>query len=218
MSIPDFLTTKTLQHSRRMSVDPPKWTNRGDGFNVEFAPNEKLPLHDPKQLRSSSYPVFRWTTDFDQTVVVKSTGELPDESVKDELREEVKILQPLRHYHCIRTLGCYTREEEFGIVMQPYATCDLEKYLSTPIGKSPREEFDVQYGPPARFLPKIMGCLAHALQYIHEEPMVRHRDIKPANILLDGSRVLFADFGLSKTFTITQTGTSGDSKKTPMVR
>ncbi|KAL9076006.1 MAG: hypothetical protein Q9157_003833 [Trypethelium eluteriae] len=45
-------------------------------------------------------------------------------------------------------------------------------------------------------------------------PHVRHKDIKPANILFNGNIVQFCDFGISKTFTTEQSGSTGYSPKT----
>ncbi|KAF7514256.1 hypothetical protein GJ744_000026 [Endocarpon pusillum] len=40
------------------------------------------------------------------------------------------------------------------------------------------------------------GCLISGISYLHSQD-IRHRDIKPKNILIKGSRILFADFGIS---------------------
>ncbi|KAI9851742.1 MAG: hypothetical protein M1824_002490 [Vezdaea acicularis] len=45
--------------------------------------------------------------------------------------------------------------------------------------------------------------LADGLNYLHNHPsgtLVRHNDIKPSNLLLQGSTILYADFGLSRMF------------------
>jgi serine/threonine protein kinase len=53
----------------------------------------------------------------------------------------------------------------------------------------------------------FFGCLATALEYLHEQK-VRHKDIKPSNILVDRGNILFADFGLSFDFTDADSSTT----------
>jgi serine/threonine-protein kinase len=58
--------------------------------------------------------------------------------------------------------------------------------------------------PPAQAV-DIAAQVACGLAYAHEHQVV-HRDIKPANILIDGSRVKIADFGIARMrFSRTQT-------------
>ena len=45
-------------------------------------------------------------------------------------------------------------------------------------------------------LRSFFGCLACALNFLHEEK-IRHRDIKPQNILVKGPHVYLTDFGIS---------------------
>jgi serine/threonine protein kinase len=46
----------------------------------------------------------------------------------------------------------------------------------------------------------FFGCLARALEFLHEQN-VQHKDVKPGNILVHGGTDLFTDFGLSLDFT-----------------
>ena len=201
---------------------PPKWTNRGDGFYVKFDEEEELPLADIGIIDNGV--IRARCTETEEIVVVKRVRPPQDRTTPTEL--EVEILRFFKHYHCIRTLGCYMRGDECCIITQPLAVCDLHNYLSGS-SSAAAKRMSAMSGPREKLLPKIMGCLAHTLQYIHKvppeqhewdgDPKVRHRDITPSNILLDGPRVLLADFGLSKVYTRSQTGTSGPSFNTPMV-
>jgi serine/threonine protein kinase len=78
--------------------------------------------------------------------------------------------------------------------LKPVATESLEYYL-----ENPRSHNHSDTAPPEILLPKIMGCLANGLRYIHDSE-VRHKDIKPSNIVLDGTRVLYTDFGIAHAF------------------
>lgn len=219
----EFLTTRTTQHSHAMPVKPPQWTTRGDGFYVKFNDDEKPPLEVEDHLGdvSKGGRVDRSRcTETNQVVAVKSIITRSQNSTNTTLNNEVEILRPLRHYHSIRILGCYIHRDHFAIVMQPAAVCDLSTYLEYTDSYGAKK-IEQEVGPRKQCLAKIMGCLAHGLQYIHNkqrarhkndnDPMVRHRDIKTSNILLDGPRIVFADFGISKVFTETKTGTSGKS-------
>ena len=217
MSDHEFLTTKTKQWNDLQPSSPPKWTTQGDCFYREFEEGEGAgPLEFLTDLSQDVQKMRCRETD--EVVAVKKLDTSGKEELTTQISNEVEILRPLNHYHCIRVLGWYTEGDWSGIVTQPVAHCDLSQYLSQEKSYRVRKVEEI-CGPRATFLPKIMGCLAYTLHYIHKDPIVRHRDIKPANILLEGKRVLYADFGLSKAYSQAQTTTSGPSGgKTPMVQ
>lgn len=197
-----------------------QWTDRGDVFHVDFTENEKLPLDlldTIAQTTIGGVVEKRQCTIDGRLVAVKKMDTNRNETTNNELNKEVNILRSLKHYHSVRVLGSYTQGDSFSIVMEPVATCDLNTYLAWPSSAKAKKQ-EAHCGPRDSFLPRIMGCLAHGLQYLHKEKKIRHRDITPGNILLDGPRVLYADFGISEFFTATQTGSSGPSRKTDMVK
>ncbi|KAH0556766.1 hypothetical protein GP486_005443, partial [Trichoglossum hirsutum] len=61
------------------------------------------------------------------------------------------------------------------------------------------------------YLRSMFGCIANAIQYIHENG-VRYKDIKPSNILLTPNSVYCTDFGISKD--ISELIGSGDDTRT----
>lgn len=207
---------------------PPPWTDRDDGFYVNFGEDEDPPLRHVEILAvpGNGVSVEQYEcTKTKQQVAIKFMWTSSRKTTIDKLNEEVKLLRSLRHYHCIQVLGSYPHRDRLGIITQPVAGCDLNDYLyEFPSNKTQRMVRRNEIG--SDFLPRMMGCLAYGLQYLHEQKsatstsgaQVRHRDIKPSNILLYGYRVVFADFGISKAYTATQTGTSGPSPKTPMVK
>ncbi|OCK74105.1 kinase-like protein, partial [Lepidopterella palustris CBS 459.81] len=101
---------------------------------------------------------------------------------------EIEILKRLKHHHIVEFVGSYTDPKYIGLIMSPIAQMDLAAYF-TRANVSNRHE-----------LRTFFGCLARALEFLHEQK-VRHKDIKPGNILVDHGTVLFADFGLSFDFT-----------------
>ena len=222
-----FLTTKATKWTQGILPSSPPWTDRGNVFHVDFKEDETLPLKILDTIGGQNRHVEKHQSTTDgRLMAVKKIYTNQRGTTNTQLKNEVEILRSLKHYHSVGLLGTYTQEDRFGIVMEPCAACDLWTYLSEPTSGRVKK-LEGRCGARDSFLPSIMGCLAHGLQYLHREPrtqhqsneeiMVRHRDITPSNIVLDGSRVLYTDFGLSKFFTITQTGSSGPSRKTAMV-
>ena len=217
----DFLITKSTDWSNKWLNDAPAWTDRGDGYNVEYGEGEKAPLEHKEFIASAGEGGCVeecYCPRLGRKVAVKKVSTEGIKKTNDELTKEMSHLLTVRHYHCIQVRGSYIRGDWFNIVMEPVATCDLRTYLRHEDSSPKIRNMEQLCGPRAVFLPTIMGCLAHGLHYLHQKPKLRHRDIKPANILLNGRTVLFADFNLSKVFTETQSGTSGPSRKTQMVR
>ncbi|KAF2465935.1 kinase-like protein, partial [Lindgomyces ingoldianus] len=101
---------------------------------------------------------------------------------------EIQLLKRLRHHHIVELIGSYTDTRYIGLIMSPVAEMDLGRYLT---------DCTVSNHPELR---TFFGCLATALEYLHEQG-VRHKDIKPSNILVDRGTILYTDFGLSFDFT-----------------
>ena len=60
-------------------------------------------------------------------------------------------------------------------------------------------------------------CLGNGLAYIHQQ-MIRHKNVKPSNILVKGSMVLCADFGIAYDFkTEATSSTEGQQLSQPDV-
>ena len=222
----DFLTTRATLWSHDNFPSPP-WTH-SDVSHRKFKKGQRIPLEYRENLGQSLHSVVEQRrTEDGRLVAVKIRKTYGDQKINDKLQTEVHILRSLNHYHCVSLLGTYVRGDDFGIVMEPSAICNLWTYLSQP-NSSAFKDVEARCSQGGPLLPKIMGCLAHGLQYLHKLPrtrydsdngeIVRHRDITLTNIVLDGARVLYTDFGLSKFVTAAQTGSSGTSTKTPMVR
>ncbi|KAK5000903.1 hypothetical protein LTR66_000320 [Elasticomyces elasticus] len=100
---------------------------------------------------------------------------------------DFQILKRLKHGHVVEFVGSYTHPRHICLIMSPVAEMDLSTYL--------KRADTSRHGE----LRTSFGCLARALEFLHEEN-VRHKDIKPGNILVDRGKVLFTDFGLSFDF------------------
>jgi serine/threonine-protein kinase len=64
-------------------------------------------------------------------------------------------------------------------------------------GRNVWERFEEEGPLPYEEVVRIGRAVADALAYAHENGVV-HRDIKPDNIMLEGDRVLVADFGVAR--------------------
>ncbi|KAF2175478.1 kinase-like protein [Zopfia rhizophila CBS 207.26] len=101
---------------------------------------------------------------------------------------EIEILKRLKHLHIVEFVGSYTDPKYVGLIMSPITEMNLADYLVHASASNHRE------------LRTFFGCLARALEFLHEQK-IRHKDIKPSNILVHHGTVLFTDFGLSFDFT-----------------
>jgi hypothetical protein len=101
---------------------------------------------------------------------------------------EMRALKRIKHRHVVEFVGSYTDPKYMGLIMSPVADMDLSTYLARADTARHRE------------LRTFFGCLARALEFLHEQS-IRHKDIKPSNILVHSGNVLYTDFGLALDFT-----------------
>ncbi|KAI9766039.1 MAG: hypothetical protein M1835_007264 [Candelina submexicana] len=118
---------------------------------------------------------------------------------------EIKILKRLSHRHITKLVGSYQQGQILALLLSPVAECHLGQYLMEPqptvegaAMQRWRQHPERQWSKPfAHYLGIFYGCLANALKYLHDNG-IRHKDIKPANILVNGTEVYLADFGISR--------------------
>ncbi|KAK2813691.1 hypothetical protein FQN50_000089 [Emmonsiellopsis sp. PD_5] len=198
------------------------WPNEHQEIPIEFSPRIPLPLDVPNPER---YLGGGASAEVDLvycngTPLARKRIRLNHQS-RHKLKEfsEGKILRKLSHEHVVRYSGSYIQGNTIGILMRPAATCNLAQFLRV-VTKGPEDDveqdicraFDLRPwldapwirkgGTPARIpqrvvLQRIVGCIANAMEYIHEQN-IRHKDVKPENILLTPSSVFYADFGISQ--------------------
>ena len=119
----------------------------------------------------------------------------PSSTVANEVENEVRIMQKLRHLHIATVLFYFKDEEAYSIFMLPVADYDLRRFLTI----CTKEDF-----PPGRTkqIYPWFGCLLDALAYAHKLE-IKHQDIKPSNILIKNNQPYLCDFGLAKDFSET---------------
>ncbi|KAF2016903.1 kinase-like protein [Aaosphaeria arxii CBS 175.79] len=199
---------------RNLLLPPDKELNwSGQGQHVVFEPFEKIPLETLCHLGSSI------TATVDKVkcrriYLARKTMKLTRNSNVSDALQEVEHLQKLRHFHIVQLVGTYLQGRHFALLMYPAAEHDLRRFMEETEDLKPAEGFflDTAYTDRVEFLNSSMGCIAHAVDYVHRNT-VRHMDIKPANILVrwipSGMkrihhephwRIYLADFGLSTSF------------------
>jgi tRNA A-37 threonylcarbamoyl transferase component Bud32 len=114
------------------------------------------------------------------------------EAIREIVQREVGVVRRLRHSHIISVECTYKDPQSLNIIISPVADCDLELYLD----KCADDGYPDSELQPVR---RWFACLASSLTYVHSN-MIRHKDIKPANILVKGSDVILADFGVANDF------------------
>ena len=99
------------------------------------------------------------------------------------IRQEIEVLDDLRHRGIIRLRGSFEDEENIYLVLQYISGRDLSKYFKQDL-------------PPKETTADIIYQITRALRYCHHRGIV-HRDMKLDNILIDSKmRIRITDFGL----------------------
>ena len=119
-----------------------------------------------------------------------SNSDKPSNVIAREVRNEVAIMQKLRHLH-IATVLFYLKEENgYSIFTLPVADYDLRRFLSVCTGLNYPHDLTKE-------LRSWFGCLLDALAFAHKMQIL-HKDIKPSNILIKNNEPFLSDFGLAQ--------------------
>ncbi|XP_065633378.1 serine/threonine-protein kinase 12 [Quercus suber] len=115
-----------------------------------------------------------------------------DEEKVKSFRDELALLQKIRHPNVVQFLGAVTQSSPMMIVTEYLPKGDLRAFLKKKGALKPTTA--------VRFALDI----ARGMNYLHEnKPPIIHRDLEPSNILRDDSGHLkVADFGVSKLMTV----------------
>lgn len=152
----------------------------------EIDPRE-LDFTDSVQLTKGTYRIALWGG---TKVAVKTFWEgIAAEDKVNAFRDELALLQKVRHPNVVQFLGAVTQSSPMMIVTEYLPKGDLHEYLKK---KGPLK--------PATALRFAMD-IARGMNYLHQNrpEAIIHRDLEPSNILLDDSGHLkVADFGVSK--------------------
>ncbi|KAK9132314.1 hypothetical protein Scep_011842 [Stephania cephalantha] len=124
-------------------------------------------------------------------VAVKKIGEdvIFDEDKVTAFRDELALLQKIRHPNVVQFLGAVTQTTPMMIVTEYLPKGDLCAFLKKKGALKPAAAV------------KLALDIARGMNYLHENKpeAIIHRDLEPSNILRDDSGHLkVADFGVSK--------------------
>ncbi|EOX92973.1 PREDICTED: serine/threonine-protein kinase STY8 isoform X2 [Theobroma cacao] len=131
-------------------------------------------------------------------VAVKTLGEevFTDEDKVKAFRDELALLQKIRHPNVVQFLGAVTQSSPMIIVTEYLPKGDLRAYLKQKGALKPTTAV------------KFALDIARGMNYLHEHKpeAIIHRDLEPSNILRDDSGHLkVADFGVSKLLKVANT-------------
>ncbi|KAK8938582.1 Serine/threonine-protein kinase CTR1 [Platanthera zijinensis] len=130
-------------------------------------------------------------------VAVKRLDEdvITDEDKVKAFRDELALLQQIRHPNVVQFLGAVTQSSPMMIITEYLPKGDLRAFLK-------------RKGALRPLLTVTFGLdIARGMNYLHEHKpqSIIHRDLEPSNILRDDSGHLkVADFGLSKLLNMTK--------------
>ncbi|KAL8045694.1 hypothetical protein ABFX02_08G130900 [Erythranthe guttata] len=152
----------------------------------EIPPSE-LDFTNSIEITKGTYRIASWRG---TQVAVKTFWEgIADEDKVTAFRDELSLLQKVRHPNVVQFLGAVTQSSPMMIVTEYLPKGDLHEYL--------KKKGALKPATALRFAMDI----ARGLNYLHEHKpeAIIHRDLEPSNILLDDSGHLkVADFGVSK--------------------
>ncbi|KAI9858093.1 MAG: hypothetical protein M1813_007905 [Trichoglossum hirsutum] len=187
------------------------WSGRGQ--HAEYKKNEALPLDYIKVLGARVDEVWCRRVRVARKRIRYRQVELP------RIMNEVEHLEYLKHPHIIQLVGTYVQDMTIGILLYPVANWDLKSFLEDTGRRSLPER---ERAERLRFLGISLGCLSHALTYVHANTR-KHGDIKSSNILIkrrdsaNNFQVYLADFGLARAFSSDDTSQTDDAVgRTPL--
>uniref|UniRef100_A0A0D6R1J6 non-specific serine/threonine protein kinase n=1 Tax=Araucaria cunninghamii TaxID=56994 RepID=A0A0D6R1J6_ARACU len=162
-------------------------TNSREVPEYEVDPRE-LDFTNSVQITKGTYQIAMWRG---IRVAVKrfSDNIFADREKVRAFRDELALLQRVRHPNVVQFLGAVTQSSPMMIITEYLPKGDLDAYLKKKGALKPLKAL------------KFALDIARGMNYLHENkpaPIV-HRDLKPPNILRDDSGHLkVADFGISK--------------------
>ncbi|KAG8385380.1 hypothetical protein BUALT_Bualt03G0037000 [Buddleja alternifolia] len=174
------------KHGAKRLMAPMHVRNAREVPEYEIDPRE-LDFTNSVEITKGTFRMASWRG---TRVAVKTFWEgTADEDKVTAFRDELSLLQKIRHPNVVQFLGAVTQTSPMMIVTEYLPKGDLHIYLKRKGALKPATAL--------RFAMDI----ARGLNYLHEHKpeAIIHRDLEPANILRDDSGHLkVADFGVSK--------------------
>ncbi|KAF3444952.1 hypothetical protein FNV43_RR14645 [Rhamnella rubrinervis] len=182
------------KHGAKPPMAPMHVENAREVPEYEIDPSE-LDFSNSVGITKGTFRIASWRG---IQVAVKTLGEevfTDDDKVK-AFRDELALLQKIRHPNVVQFLGAVTQSSPMMIVTEYLPKGDFCAYLKRKGALKPTAAV------------KFALDIARGMNYLHEHKpeAIIHRDLEPSNILRDDSGHLkVADFGVSKLLKVSKT-------------
>ncbi|XWS44484.1 hypothetical protein CRYUN_Cryun15aG0049000 [Craigia yunnanensis] len=182
------------KYGAKPTIAPMHVPNSREVPEYEIDPRE-LDFSNSVNITKGTFHVSSWRG---IKVAVKTLGEevFTDEEKVKAFRDELALLQKIRHPNVVQFLGAVTQSIPMIIVTEYLPKGDLRAYL--------KKKGTLKLTLAVKFALDI----ARGMNYLHEHKpeAIIHRDLEPSNILRDDSGHLkVADFGVSKLLKVANT-------------
>lgn len=160
----------------------------------EIDPSE-LDFSNSVGITKGTYCVASWRGIQVAVKILRDDVIMDEERVK-AFRDELALLQQIRHPNVVQFLGAVTQSTPMMIVTEYLTKGDLRAYLKRKGALKPL------------LAVKFALDIARGMNYLHEHKpeAIIHRDLEPSNILQDDTGHLkVADFGVSKVLKLSKT-------------
>ncbi|KAF1992211.1 kinase-like protein, partial [Aulographum hederae CBS 113979] len=158
------------------------------GAHVEYSSRDRVPLRPVDIIDVQSPAVkgsdkVRWLDSSDDRVYARKWIVCDTSDEKKLLLQQLQDLKKIKHPNIANIVATYAQGHKVFLITH-MANCSLESYFQLPSEQVNSEQ-----------VLTWITDLTHALEYLHEQKM-QHRNIRPRKILIDGTRIYFATFGL----------------------
>ncbi|KAF5810804.1 putative protein kinase TKL-Pl-5 family [Helianthus annuus] len=149
---------------------------------------KELDFTDSVDITKGTFTIASWRG---TKVAVKKLGDelFTDKEKVRAFRDELELLQKIRHPNVVQFLGAVTQSSPMMIVTEYLPKGDLRLFLKRKGALKPITAL------------KFAMDIARGMNYLHEnkpEPII-HRDLEPSNVLrADSGHLKVADFGISE--------------------
>ncbi|XP_076924687.1 serine/threonine-protein kinase 12-like isoform X2 [Bidens hawaiensis] len=149
---------------------------------------KELDFTDSVDITKGTFTIASWRG---TKVAVKKLGDelFTDKEKVRAFRDELELLQKIRHPNVVQFLGAVTQSSPMMIITEYLPKGDLRLFLKRKGALKPITAL------------KFAMDIARGMNYLHEnkpEPII-HRDLEPSNILrADSGHLKVADFGISE--------------------
>ena len=201
---PQVFSSAWLQYLATRGItasDTLDWSGRGQHAEYEVGDDEQIPLESRGVLGHGATGIVE-RVKCRRIMLARKTIQFSRRLTKEQAVTEVQHLQRLRHRHIIRLVGTYTIKRNLAILIYPAAEKNLDDHLED-LAQSQKSKRNMPYSELLEsnyFVTyRFIGCLSSAINYLHFHNL-KHMDFKPTNILVTGTTVYVADFGIARAY------------------